>query len=125
MRKFYKCNRCGNLLTPILDSGLTPVCCGEQMTVLTANTVDAAKEKHVPVIERDGQKISVAVGSVAHPMTEEHYIQFIAIEQASKVQIVTLSSSDEPTAKFVVCDPDAPVTAYEFCNLHGLWSAEG
>lgn len=125
MSKFYKCNRCGNLLTPILDSGVTPVCCGEQMTILAPNTVDAAVEKHVPVIERDGQKVSVAVGSVAHPMTEEHYIQFIAVEQGNKVQVVTLKSTDEPAAKFMVCDPDAPVTAYEFCNKHGLWSSEG
>ena len=122
--KFYRCSHCGNLLTPILDSGLTPVCCGDQMTILEANTTDAAVEKHVPAVVRDGRVVSVTVGSTEHPMTEEHYIQFIAVAQDDKVQFARLQSTDEPKAELVVCDADAPITVYEYCNLHGLWKAE-
>jgi superoxide reductase len=97
------------------------------MTLLTPGSTDGALEKHVPVIEKDGKSVTVKVGSVPHPMTEEHYIQFIALENGAGdvIRIVKLTPADEPEAKFNVCDPAAPVIAYEFCNLHGLWQAEG
>jgi len=95
------------------------------MEVLTANTTDAATEKHVPVITRDGNTITIKVGSVAHPMTKEHLIQWIILVQGSVTKRVTLAPDAAPEAVFTVADANAPVRAYEYCNLHGLWSAEG
>ena len=92
--------------------------------VLTANTVDAAREKHVPVIAREGNTVTVTVGSVLHPMTEEHYIPFIALETAQGLQVKNLKPGMKPVAVFSLADGDEPVAAYEYCNLHGLWKAE-
>ena len=92
--------------------------------VLTANTVDAAREKHVPVITREGNLVTVTVGSVLHPMTEEHYIPFIALETAQGLQVKNLKPGMKPVAVFALADGDGPVAAYEYCNLHGLWKAE-
>ena len=124
-KKFYYCKMCGNILGAINDSGVTPVCCGQRMEILTENTTDAATEKHVPVITRDGNKVVVKVGSVAHPMTEEHLIQWIILVQGSVTNRVTLTPGAAPEAVFTVADANAPVRSYEYCNLHGLWSAEG
>lgn len=123
-KKFYRCNTCGNLFGVINDSGAVPVCCGNPMESLQANTVDAAVEKHVPVIEKSGDTVTVTVGSVIHPMLDEHYIQWIVINQGSLTQRAALKPGMEPKAIFKVADNDEPITAYEYCSLHGLWSAE-
>lgn len=99
-------------------------CDGKSMNFLTANTTDAAQEKHVPQVTVDGKKISVKVGSVAHPMTDAHLIQWIYLQTKRGGQYVHLSASDKPEAEFVVADGDEPVAAYEYCNLHGLWKAD-
>lgn len=99
-------------------------CDGKPMNFLTANSTDAAQEKHVPQVTVDGKKISVKVGSVAHPMTEPHLIQWIYLQTKRGGQYVHLSASDKPEAEFVVADGDEPVAVYEFCNLHGLWKAD-
>jgi superoxide reductase len=124
-KKFYRCNHCGNIFGVINDANVVPICCGEPMEILAANTTDAAQEKHVPVIERDGDKVTVKVGSVPHPMLEEHYIQWILIAQGDVTQRAALSPGGAPEATFTVADANAPVRAYEYCNLHGLWTAEG
>ena len=124
-KKFYQCKACGNILGAINDSGVTPMCCGQKMEVLVANTTDAATEKHVPVITRDGNKVVVKVGSVAHPMTEEHLIQWIILIQGSMTERVVLTPDSAPEAVFTAIDANAPARAYEYCNMHGLWSAEG
>ena len=124
-KKFYRCKACNNILGVINDSGVTPMCCGQRMEILTANTTDAATEKHVPVITRDGNVVTVKVGSVAHPMMEEHLIQWIILVQGSMTERVVLTPGDAPEAVFTVVDANAPVCAYEYCNLHGLWSAAG
>ena len=124
-KKFYQCKTCGNILGAINDSGVTPACCGHRMEILTANTTDAATEKHVPVITRDGNQVVVKVGSVAHPMTEEHLIQWIILVQGPVTERVTLAPGAAPEAVFTVADANAPVRAYEYCNLHGLWAAGG
>jgi superoxide reductase len=124
-KKFYRCKTCNNLLGAINDSGVTPVCCGQRMEILIANTTDAATEKHVPVITRDGNRVVVKVGSVAHPMTEEHMIQWIILTQGSVTKRVVLAPGAATEAVFTMDDAKAPVRAYEYCNLHGLWSAEG
>lgn len=99
-------------------------CDGKPMNFLTANTTDAAQEKHVPQVTVDGKKISVKVGSVAHPMTDAHLIQWIYLQTKRGGQYVHLSASDKPEAEFVVADGDEPIAAYEYCNLHGLWKAD-
>jgi len=105
------------------DSGVTPVCCGEDMTVLVANTVDASKEKHVPVITVEGKTVTVKIGSVEHPMTQEHWIQWVYLETAKGGQKKTLNPGDKPEVVFSLTDDDTLIAAYEYCNLHGLWKA--
>lgn len=124
--KFYKCDHCGNILTALVDAGVTPFCCGEKMALLEAGVTDAALEKHVPVVEKpDKHHVIVKIGAVTHPMTDEHFIQFVAIVQGAKTQITKLTPTDAPEAKFSIKDNAAePITAYEYCNLHGLWKAE-
>ena len=120
--KFYKCNHCGNVIIKTVDSGVPVVCCGEKMVELVPNTVDASQEKHVPVVTRvDDCRIKVEVGSVPHPMTEEHHIAFIYVETENGG--VQISLKDKPEAVFCTCN-DKPVAVYEYCNLHGLWKVE-
>ena len=97
-----------------------PVCCGEEMKKVEPNTTDAAQEKHVPVIKKNGLDVVVQVGSVMHPMAEDHYITFIAVAYGSRVEYIRLKPGDDPAAEFTLVD-DQPVTAYEYCNKHGLW----
>lgn len=119
---FYRCNGCGNFVTFIGEKTMcTPKCCGEPMTQLVPNTSDAAAEKHVPAVTVEGNKVTVQVGSTIHPMTEQHYIQFIYLETEKGGQMHYLTPSDEPRAEFLVADGDAPVSVYEYCSLHGLW----
>ena len=120
--KFFKCNQCGNVAIKVVDSGVPLVCCGEKMVELIPNTVDASGEKHVPVVTLLGEgRIKVQVGSVPHPMLEEHHIAFIYVETTHGGIRVDLK--DKPEAEIYV--GDANVTAvYEYCNLHGLWKAE-
>ena len=122
--KFFHCKHCGNVAIKPFDSGVGLVCCGEQMEELAPNTVDAATEKHVPVITVDGDKVHVAIGSVAHPMLEEHYITFVCLVTEKGYQIASLKPGEEPAADFVVAAGDRPLKAYEYCNIHGLWVAE-
>lgn len=122
--KFYFCEHCGNVMIKLNDAKPVPVCCGEPMKELTANTVDAAKEKHVPEVKRNGKDIEVQVGSVLHPMEEDHYIEFILCVQGKKCQCKLLQPGDEPKACFTLCCDQEPVQVYEFCNKHGLWKAE-
>ena len=120
--KFFKCNTCGNVIIKVVDSKVPVVCCGKPMEELHPNTVDAATEKHVPVVTwLDDSHIKVEVGSVAHPMAEEHHIAFIYVEMPNGGIRVDLK--DKPEA--VICVGDSkPVAVYEYCNLHGLWKVE-
>ncbi len=121
-KDFYRCSICGNIVGMIEDGGGELVCCGQPMDLLKANTTDAATEKHVPVLTRDGNVLTVKVGSVDHPMAEEHYIQWICVVQGNRTQRAALKPGEAPMAEFVI--GDGPVVAYEYCNLHGLWKAE-
>lgn len=122
---FYKCNLCGNFITFLTDKVAgKPVCCGEEMKEIVANTVDAAKEKHVPVVEIEGNKVSVKVGSVEHPMQPEHFIQFIIVETTNGYQKKNLNPGEKPEAEFLLVEGEKPVAVYEYCNLHGLWKTE-
>ncbi|WRS27159.1 desulfoferrodoxin family protein [Oscillospiraceae bacterium MB08-C2-2] len=121
--EIFRCKLCGNIIVKLVDSGAVPVCCGEPISLLHANTTDAAQEKHVPAFSLEGNTLTVQVGDVLHPMTPEHFIQFILVEQDGKVQYTKLTPDQEPKATFSVCQ-DKPFTVYEYCNLHGLWKAE-
>ena len=122
---FYRCEGCGNFVTFLGEkTACTPKCCGETMTELVPNTTDAAQEKHVPVVEVQGNTVKVSVGSVAHPMLEEHFIQFIILETKQGFQKKELKPGEKPEALFALADGDEAVAAYEYCNLHGLWKAE-
>ncbi len=122
--KFYKCETCGNIITKLNDSGVPVVCCGKPMTELVPGSVDAAQEKHVPAVTVSGNKVSVQVGEVEHPMLDEHYIQFIILETATGFQKKTLKPGEKPVAEFVLADDEKAVAVYEYCNLHGLWVKE-
>lgn len=122
-QKFFKCELCGNLLGLIENSGITPACCGQNMTELVPNTVDASVEKHVPAVQIDGDTVAVSVGSAAHPMEENHRIQFVYLETEKGGQRKSLAVGSAPFAKFMLTD-DKPVAVYSYCNLHGLWKSE-
>ena len=121
--KFYQCSHCKNIITYVENKGVPVMCCGEKMQELVPGTVDAALEKHVPVVEKDGNKVTVKVGAVTHPMLEEHSIRFIAIETKEGSQIKYLKPGEAPETVFMIADGDEFVAAYEYCNLHGLWKA--
>ena len=121
--KILRCSHCGNIVTYIENKGVPVVCCGEKMTVLNANTTDAATEKHVPVWTREGNTVSVKVGSVNHPMTEEHHIAWIILKTCCGVQIKYLAHDAAPAAEFCVADGEKVEEVYAYCNLHGLWKA--
>lgn len=122
--KFYKCKACGQFVA-VIDKKQCPIkCCGQDMEELIPNTVDAAKEKHVPVITVEGNIVKVVVGSAEHPMTDAHLIEWICLETAEGMQRKVLKADDKPYAEFALTASDKPIAAYAYCNLHGLWKAE-
>jgi len=124
MLKLFQCERCGNIATLVKDSGVPLVCCGKPMVLLVPNTVDAAVEKHTPVISAEGSVVTVDVGSAPHPMTEEHLIDWVILVTQHGVQRAIMAATDEPKAVFHLCPCDSPVVAYAYCNLHGVWQAD-
>lgn len=122
--KFYICSHCGNIITFEKASGAPVTCCGDQMQELIPGAVEAAVEKHLPVISVEGSAVTVKVGSVAHPMAAEHYIEWIILETKQGSQRKTLAPGAAPEAKFALADGDEAVAAYAYCNLHGLWKTE-
>lgn len=123
LSEVYKCEVCGNMVIAIHEGQGDLVCCGQNMKLMTENTVDAAKEKHVPVIEKDGDKVVVKVGSVPHPMEEKHWIEWIELQVGNVVLTKLLKPGDKPEAEFCICGLSGTLKAREYCNLHGLWSA--
>ena len=117
----YKCDVCGNIVE-VMHSGKGELtCCGQPMKLFTENTVDAAKEKHVPVVEKTADGFKVKVGSVAHPMEEKHWIEWVELIADGKVYRQFLKPGQPPEAAFFI--KADKVTAREYCNLHGLWKA--
>ena len=121
---FYICKGCGKIIGMIRPSKCPTKCCGEPMEELIPNTTDAAGEKHVPVVEVNGKDVQVSVGSVAHPMLDEHFIMWIALETKQGAQRKPLVPGAAPCACFALAEGDEVVAAYEYCNLHGLWKKE-
>ena len=121
--RFFICKHCGNMVGMIDDKGVPLVCCGESMTELIPNTVDAAQEKHLPAATVAEDKSTVQVGSVPHPMTEEHHIVFVYVETERGGQRKRLEVGEEPKLTFSFSD-DKPIAVYAYCNIHGLWKTE-
>ena len=119
--EIYKCEVCGNIVEVLHGGKGELVCCGQPMKLNKENTVDAAKEKHVPVVEKIAGGYLVKVGSVAHPMEEKHYIEWVQIIADGQVYRYFLKPGATPEATFKI--DAAQVTAREYCNLHGLWKA--
>ena len=119
--EIYKCEKCGNIVGMVHGGKGELVCCGEPMKLYAENTTDAAREKHVPVVEVSGGTIRVTVGSVAHPMEDKHYIEWIEVIADGKAYRQFLSPSAVPEAAFLLDAANFTVRAY--CNLHGLWRA--
>jgi len=117
----YKCDLCGNIIEVLHGGAGELVCCGQPMKLFKENTVDAAKEKHVPVVEKTADGFKVKVGSVAHPMEEKHWIEWVELLVDGKVYRQFLKPGQAPEASF--CIKGEKVTAREYCNLHGLWKA--
>lgn len=115
----YRCSVCGNIVEVLFVGGGTLVCCGKEMILQAENTVDASKEKHIPIIEKTSDGVKVKVGSVPHPMEEKHYIQWIEILVDGRAYKEFLKPGQVPEATF--CVKGSSITAREHCNLHGLW----
>ena len=120
---FYKCDVCGNIVVKVADGGGELCCCKQPMRVVEPNSTDAAGEKHVPVVERDGDKLVVNVGSGDHPMEDAHSIQWIYVVTEEGVIARCLKPCEAPHAE-IALDGQTPIAVYEYCNLHGLWKTE-
>lgn len=124
-KSVYKCSKCGNLLEAVWNGNPTPSCCGQLMDELVPNTVEASKEKHIPVISVNGKTVTVSVGEVAHPMAADHYILFIELLVGNKVYRLDLpENGKEAKAEFCICHEEGEaLTARAYCNLHGFWQS--
>ncbi|MBA4698850.1 MAG: desulfoferrodoxin [Ruminococcus sp.] len=122
--KFYSCEICGKIIAMVKDTGVPTICCGQPMKEIVPGSVDAAAEKHVPVVSVDGNIVTVEVGSVPHPMAEEHYIEWIVLSTKEGMQRKELNPGDEPKAEFALTDGDEVIGALAYCNLHSLWKSK-
>jgi superoxide reductase len=121
LHEVYKCSVCGNIVEVVHVGGGALVCCGKEMELQVENTTDGALEKHVPVVEKEGNKIKVKVGEVDHPMEETHYIEWIEILIDGISYKKFLKPGDQPMVEFCITTESDNITAREYCNLHGLW----
>ena len=124
MKKFFVCKHCGNMIGLLHDAGVPMMCCGEKMVELVPNTTDAAQEKHVPVATVEGNKVVVNVGSVDHPMLDEHWIQWVYLETDKGGHRKVLNPGEKPNVVFALTEDEKPIAVYAYCNLHGLWKAD-
>ena len=121
--KFFICEHCGNLVEVVNDAKVPMICCGQKMTQLIPGTVEASVEKHLPVVTVDGDKVRVEIGSVAHPMAEEHSILWVYLQTDKGGQRKNLAVGEAPAAEFALLG-EKPEAGYAYCNLHGLWKTE-
>lgn len=122
--KFYICRHCGNIITKLTSSKVPLHCCGQPMELLEAGVTDAATEKHVPVVTVEGNLVKVAVGAVPHPMVEEHFIQWVAVETERDALVHWFHPGEAPEAVFALAEGQQVRAVYEYCNLHGLWKKD-
>lgn len=121
LNEIYKCEICGNIIEVVHEAGGTLVCCGKPMTLQKENTVDAAKEKHIPVIKKVDGVVTVKVGEVEHPMIDSHYIEWIEVQTENKIYRKYLKPGEKPEAVFKI--DESIVAVREYCNIHELWKA--
>lgn len=123
MMKFYRCNKCGNVIMFLHDSGVVPVCCGDNMVeIIPQEMEEMLMEKHVPHVNINGQEVMVSVGEVLHPMVKEHYIEWIILETTNGAHIIRFNeNSILPITKLTLEKDEEVLAAYEYCNIHGLW----
>lgn len=122
--KFFICKTCGNIAGLIFDSGVNPDCCGEPMTLLMANTRDASVEKHVPVADFSKNCVEISVGVAPHPMSADHWIQWIYLLTDQGGHRYELTPGMVPKASFFLKPEEHPLAVYAYCNLHGLWKKD-
>ncbi len=121
--RFYICEHCGNIIGLVRNAGVPMMCCGQKMTLLEPGAVEASHEKHIPVATVEGNTVKVEIGSVAHPMTEEHKIEWVYLQTNRGGQRKCLCVEGGPSVTFSLAD-ETPVAVYAYCNLHGLWKAD-
>lgn len=119
--KYFECKTCGNVMVLLEDSGVIPVCCGSTMVEIVPQKNDGPREKHVPVIERKDNEVTVRIGEILHPMEEEHYIKWIVLETDKSKYIRYLKPGNDPIAKFYLNNDENPIIVYSYCNIHSLW----
>lgn len=122
-QKFLRCSTCGQIVAIVNQTSAPVVCCGKPMAEIVAGTTDASVEKHVPVYKVENNKVYVSVGSVAHPMSEEHYIEWISLQTNKGNQRKILKPTDKPEICFSICDDEQVEAVYAYCNLHSLWKS--
>ena len=120
-QEFFICRHCGNIVALILNKGVPVYCCGEKMQELNPGMTEASGEKHIPVYQVEDNIVHVSVGPVEHPMTKEHYIEWVCLETEHGIQYAHLDPDHEPMAKFAICNGDEVRAVYAFCNQHDLW----
>ena len=123
MQKFYICKKCKTMVALVKKGHCIPSCCGDEMTEIIPGEVEASKEKHIPVIDIKGDLVTITVGAVDHPMIPEHFIEWISIETNLGNQRKTLEPNEAPVRTFKLLEGEKLISAYAYCNLHGLWKA--
>lgn len=121
--RFYICSHCGNIVEMVKDAGVKPFCCGQKMDELIPNTVEASGEKHIPSVSVSGDVVTVNVGSVNHPMVDEHFIEWVYVKTDKGGQRKHLKPGEAPNVVFNL-GGDKPLAVYAYCNLHGLWKTD-
>ena len=124
-QQFYECDHCGNMIAFVKDSGFSVICCDKEMHEVIPGAIDASTEKHIPAYSVKDGIVTVEVGSMLHPMTEEHHIEWIPLQTKYGNQRKELCSEGEPCVTFAVCEGDEVEAVFAYCNLHGLWEAGG
>lgn len=122
-QKFFICEHCGNIITKVKDSGVPIICCGENMQEIIPGTIEASLEKHIPVYTVENNMVNVTIGSVEHPMIEEHYIEWVSLQTNQGDQRKALKPGQAPKVSFSICEDEEIKAIYAYCNLHGLWKA--
>ena len=122
-QKFYICSHCGNIIAKVKDVGVPVMCCGQKMTEIVPGTTEASHEKHIPVYQVEGNIVTVRVGAVDHPMTAQHFIEWVSLQTKQGNQRKVLTPGQEPVVRFALCEGDEVEAVYAYCNLHGLWKA--
>ena len=123
-QKFLKCDKCGNIMAVVKESKVPVMCCGQKMEQMIPGTVEASREKHIPVYKVKDNKVIVNVGSISHPMIEEHFIEWVSIQTKYGNQRKQLKPNQDPEVCCVLCEGDEIEAVYAYCNLHGLWMAK-